>query len=477
MTRKSLIKLASLFVFAVFVFGLPNVSFAQSKKDRKAAQKLIREADGLYRQQNYSDAIEKYAEALVLVPKSTYAHLSKAFSHLRLNQDGLALSDLTSALEKGHSPIEIYKVRWEVNFNKGDMEKAMSDVKAAQKIAPDDPAYHIAEGRILNKKGKFLEALEKFDRAINLGTTDGNVHYYKAISYYNIGAHEKQSDAAKKALSAGADCAGECWFFIGDYLQRKREYKEAVTAYKTSIASSEGVRDAYFNLAETYRLLNEFPLAVKVAREGSQKYPKDAELKVALIRYYSLEGNNGFAIQVGEEAVSLLPNNSMAYTNLCRAFSYQGQYFFDRKAQSRATKSFEKATELCARALVLKPDDGESQYYLGRTYQLMGNKAKSDENYKKSIRGLEEFTENNPDDADGFYILGNAYFATGQYSKAKAAYEKCLEISPLFAEVIFNLGYTHLRLNNKPAAMEQVKRLEGIDPERSKTLRNVIESQ
>lgn len=477
MTSNRVIKFVSVIVFAFLIFGLPLDSSAQSKKDKKAAEKLVRDGDVLYRKQQYSDSIQKYAEALALVPRFPYAHLSKAFAHLRLDQKDLALTDLSAALEQGHPPLEIYRVRWEVYFDKGDAGKALLDVKAAQKLDPKDPVFHVAEGRIFNKNEKYLEALETLDRAINLGSTDGNVYYYKATSFRKTGDHVQQASSAKKALDSGASCPGECWFLIGDHLQRERKYEEAITAYGTSIASSDGVRDAFYNLAETHRLRNEFGKAVKIARAGVQKFPDDAELKVALIRYYSLDGNNGFAIQVGEEAIGLLPKNSMAYTNLCRAFSYQGQYFFDRKADARASKSFDQAIQHCERALVLKPDDGESQYYLGRTYQLKGNKAKSAEFYKKSIRGLEEFTDRNPDDADGFYILGNAYFSTGQYAKAVKAYEKCLLISPRFGEVIFNLGYSHHLLQNKPKALEQVKKLETIDPKRAETLKKVIEGR
>ncbi|NNF00246.1 MAG: tetratricopeptide repeat protein [Pyrinomonadaceae bacterium] len=475
MSRTKLLKFASFIFLAAILFSVPVITNAQSKKDRKAAQRLVRDADTLYRQRDYSGAIEKYAEALVLVPKYPYAHLSKAFSHLRLNQNDLALNDLTAALNQGHSPLEVYRVRWEVYFEKGDLEAALADVKAAQKLAPDDTSYHVAEGRILNKRGKYLEALEKFDRAINLGTNDGNVYYYKANSYHKTGDYAQQESSARKALASGAKCAGECWFLIGDHLQRQRKYQDAVTAYQTSIASSDGIRDSYYNLAETHRLRNEFSKAVKIARAGSQRFPDDAGLKVALIRYYSLDGNNGFAVKVGEEAIGLLPNNATAYKNLCRALSYQGQYYYDRKAQSMADKSFDKAIQHCTRALKLKPDDGESQYYLGRTYQLKGNSALSESFYKKSITGLLEFTDNNPDDADGFHILGNAYFTTVQYKKAIDAYEKCLKISPRFAEVMFNLGYAYHLSNNRPKALEQVLKLEKIDPVRAEKLRKVID--
>ena len=125
----------------------------------------------------------------------------------------------------------------------------------------------------------------------------------------------------------------------------------------------------------------------------------------------------------------------------------------------------------------MKPGNGESQYYLGRTHQLKGNTKTSDSFYRKSLNGLEEFVDNNPDDADGFYILGNAYLTTKQYSKTVATYRKCLEISPRFAEVMFNLGYTYHLMENNPEARKQLSDLEKIDPKKANVLKGLISAK
>lgn len=470
-----LLKLISGIFLVLLIFSMPCVSSAQSQKDKKAAQKLVNEADKLYRKRDYIGSIKKFEEALKKMPVFPYAHFSKAYSHLKLNQNDIAINELSLALEQGHPGDEVYKLRWELFFNKNDIDSALRDVKEAQKLVPENPDFHIAEGRIMNVQGKYLEAIEKFDRAINLDTNDGNVYFYKAQSFYNTGAHAEQEMAARKALNSGGNCAGECWFLIGDYYQKERKYKDAITAYRTSISSSD-VREAYFNLAETYRLLNEFSKAIEIANKGSQKFPDDVGLKIALVRYYSLNGNNDKAINIGEELISNLSSNATAFKNLCRAYSYKGQFFQERKANFGASEAFDKAIENCNKSLELEPDEGESQYYLGRTYQLKGNQKLSKSFYEKSLKGLEEFVDTNPDDADGYYILGNAYFTTSQYKKAVKTYEKSLEISPRFAEVILNLGYTYIFLDNMEKAKKILEKLRNLDAKKANKLKSFIDN-
>jgi tetratricopeptide (TPR) repeat protein len=76
----------------------------------------------------------------------------------------------------------------------------------------------------------------------------------------------------------------------------------------------------------------------------------------ALTWYYSLIDRHAEAVNIGQQAVKLSPNNYAAHTNLCRAYN--------------DTKLYQQAIEACNRALALQPNDGETNLYLARAHDF-----------------------------------------------------------------------------------------------------------
>ncbi len=397
------------------------------------------------------------------MPKFPYAHFSKGYAHYNLRQYAEAINELTQALDQGYEADEVYAVRWQAYFLIKDWSSALSDIRNAQKKDSKNPYFHIAEGQINHELARYSDAINAYQRGLNLGSKNNNVHYFMARAYNAAGNFEQQGLAAKKALDGGTRFPAEAWFFVGDSLQRQRKYKEAAKAYELSFAAKQDIREVYINLSDTYRNLNEFHKAIKIALAGTRKYPNDGDLKVSLSWYYSLGDQHGNAIAVANEAIKIVPNQYMAHTNLCRAYN--------------DLKEYNSAIGSCKRALELQPGDGETNFYLGRAYQLLGNPDVAAGYYKDAVTGLIEFTRNNPDYSDGFYLLGNAYFADGQRDNAISAYQKCLEISPMFAKARYNLGYVYTQAGNATAARKQYAALQDIDADLAGKLLEVIDNR
>ncbi len=166
--------------------------------------------------------------------------------------------------------------------------------------------------------------------------------------------------------------------------------------------------------------------------------------------YYSLAGDPTKAIDAAKAGIQLLPNQSMAYTNLCRAYN--------------ETKSFDLAIKACNGALRIAPNDGETYFYLGNAYVQSNKPTDATKAYARAVTGLLDYTAKNPAYSDGWYLLGNAYFADRQFDKAIAAYLKCLSLSPKFTRAMANLGICYTRVKNKAAATEQYNKLLQADP-------------
>ena len=117
----------------------------------------------------------------------------------------------------------------------------------------------------------------------------------------------------------------------------------------------------------------------------------------------------------------------------------------------------------CGNALRLKPNDGETHFYLGFANSLMNKSAEASRNFKLAIAGLERATVADPMNADNFYLLGNAYASDSQPKKAIDAYLRSLGLTPAFGRARYNLGAVYVFDNNKAGAMQQYNALLPLD--------------
>ncbi len=446
----------------VSVFSL-TVNAQQSKKDLEKARKIAKLGDQFFNQKDYRNAINKYAEAITIAPNFPAAHFWKGYAHYYLKENDQSISDLNQSLSQGFDkPLEIYKLRWFLNYEAKNYDAALSDAQAAAKLDPNNATYNLAVGDIYRMKESYAEAIPFYKKASQQDTANADVNYYLALCYEKTGDTENQALAAIEAIKRNTKFRGESNLMAADLLNKGKKFDEAIPYYEQAIKLKPEIYPSYNALSDIYRNRNEFEKAIAVTRKGLQAFPKDATLYTSLAWFYSLADRYQDAIIAAKSAINLAPDQYMAYTNLCRSYN--------------DTKQYQMAISTCNNALRLSPGDGESYLYMARSYEFLKQPDKALENYKKAIDGLVKFTQQNPDYSDGFYLLGNAYFAVQKDSDAIAAYNKCLQIAPRFAKARFSLGYTYLIGGNKAKAREQYEELKSIDADLAEKLRTAIES-
>src|SRR5690606_35928780 len=178
-------------------------------------------------------------------------------------------------------------------------------------------------------------------------------------------------------------------------------------------------------MAELYRRDNRISDAIQILDDGLKRFPRNGTLYTDIGWYYSIADMNQQAVDASKAATMLLPKEYLGYTNLCRAYN-------DNRQPNLAVGA-------CNIALGINPEDGETNFYLGRAYSLLKRDDDAKQYYAKAIVGLERFTKANPEYSDGFYLLGNAYTGTKQYDKAADAYKRCTDLNPSFVKARFNL--------------------------------------
>lgn len=435
---------------------------AQPRKVNKKAEKLAREGNQLFNKKDYRGAINKYAEAISLAPNYSYAHFWKGYAHYYLNEFDQALYDLNAAYDHGHTPLDVYKIRWFINFQKGNYDAAFRDAQEGARLEPNNINFQKGLAASYLGKKDYRNALTAYKKVAAIEPNNADVSFYIAEAHYNLGETAEQGFAALDAIKKGTQFPGEAWFYVADALQKGKKIEESIEAYERSIIANPKLYGSYNNLSELYRVKGRYDKAIETIEKATRVYPKDSTLFVNQSWYYSLSDQHPKAIAAAQKAIELDQSNSMGYTNLCRAYN--------------DIELYQQAIQSCNKALELNPGDGESNFYLGFAHAKLDKSAVAAGYFKKAVDGLMKFTNENPDYSDGFYLLGNAFYADGQPDKAIEAYKKAIVLSPRFAKARYNLGAVYFSKKEKQLAEEQLNALMEIDTKLAAKLREIIKN-
>ena len=451
--------MTAFFLLTVFSFA-PSDVIAQPKR----AKKLVTEGDKFFQQKNYQSAIDKYAEAIVVAPNYPNAYFWKGAAHYYLKQYDQAAQDLSTALTQGYKPPgAIYKIRAYVYFDKKDYDAALGDMQEVIKLEPANVNHVLALGEIYINRKEWDNALTTYKRAAQMDAQNGNIDYFMAFIYNQLGNYSAQGISAASALQKGTKYSGESYYLYGETQQRERNSLEAMQSYERALNAKPDIYPAYASLSEIYRAQGRFNDAINITNKGLEVYPNDGSMYINLTWYYSLADKHDEAVEAGLKATQNAPDSSIGYTNLCRAYN--------------DTRQYQKAVETCNKALEIAPNDGETNFYLGRAHSFLNRKDTAEKYYAKAVEGLIQYTRDNPEYSDGFYLLGNAYFVTNQRAKAVEAYKKCLELSPRFAKARYNLGIIYYLENNLTAARQQYEELRKFDAVTAEKLKQAMEKK
>ena len=450
------------FLFTLTAFFALSATDASAQPGR--AKKLLEEGEKLMAQNNYQEALDRFARAVVIAPKFPAAYFMKARAHYSLNQYDEALEDFNMALAQGfRRPQEVYQLRWQIFFQKKDYDAARRDLQELIKLDPKNAVYAKNLGDIHLGKQEWNEALTAYRAVQQANPNDPDIYYFIALASSGQGNLDQQEINASDSIRKGTKYAGEAHFLLGDALQKRKRFEEAASEFQKAIEAKPDIYEAYANMADAYRSLNRFDDAIAAANKGLSVFKDDGNLYTSLSWFYSLAERHQEAISAGLQAIKFAPNQSMGYTNLCRAYN--------------DTKQYQLALKACNDALKIHPNDGETNFYLGRTHDFLEKRTEANRFYQKAVTGLEEFTRGNPDYSDGFYLLGNAYYATDQRNKAIEAYKRSLELSPRFSKARYNLAYMYFLENNMTAARDQYEQLKRSDPVLAERLKQAMDKK
>lgn len=318
------------------------------------------------------------------------------------------------------------------------------------------------------KSENYKKAIDTYLKAIDEDKNYADTYWGMAFSLSKMHEH-KLAGLAYITYLEKVDNGAPAYimFLIGNEYRLAKEFELSDKAFDIAVKTAPQYFEDYEALSNIHRYRGNLAKAVQYQKAAINFSNTDNDVAgyVGLSWYYSFLQQNQNAADAATKAIQLDPKEAMAYTNRCRAYNDLKQY--------------DKALIDCRKAISMRPNHGESQYYMANAYRGKGNTKEATRLNKLSIPNLfKELQEAAKTETislpDYTYILGNAYFEDGNFTKAAEAYEIGLEFRPNFPNIRFNLGVAYLRIGDKEGAMQQYRELLKIDNTKAVDLKKRI---
>ena len=206
--------------------------------------------------------------------------------------------------------------------------------------------------------------------------------------------------------------------------------------------------------------------AVNAGKRATELDPSNVQDWTSLANLYSqlvgsTQGADTAAEDAYQKAIALDPNNPTGYTSLGRVYlslsdaasagaSQAKDDAGKQAAQKASTEALQKAKENFDKAITLKDDNADAQYWLAVAYQRMGKT-------KEAISKLEKTLSLNSGDLNVGFQLGLLYYQSGDKDKAIALLEKITQLSPSFSNAQWYLANMYKAAGRTDDAIARVQ--------------------
>jgi len=350
---------------------------------------------------------------------------------------------------------------------------------------PGDYRTNTALGLLYIKRGRFSEAEERLEAALERATEnqtipmDGAAYYYLGLAQSALGKKEAAYRTFYRATWSYA-WHGPAYFALAELATAKGDYTSAFDFLRRSLSTNQLNTRALNLTVSLLRRSGDLDEADALARQVLDWDPLDSR---ALYERYLLSRITGSEEknQLEREVTIRLRGSLQSYLEL--ALDYSGNGLYD------------EGIEVLSRALELKPasdvavsmsgkglTDGSmamAYYYVGLLYMEKGEEEKATRSFRmasiqptelvfpfrlEAYEALEAAIAKHPDDAAAHYYLGNLLFES-QPEKAVREWERSRSLKPGFATVHRNLGIAYARLQDDiPAALASLEKAVESDP-------------
>ena len=405
-------------------------------------------------------AIEEYRLAIDADPTSEYLTAGLAELYAKTGRIRDAVLEAQDILKKDPNNLEAHKLLGRIYLRSlGDVQSgsgsdsvlklAIEQYQEIIKIEPDNVDDHLLLGRLYRLNNDLRKAESEFKIAVKL-QPDSEEAVTTLAYLYN---EEGDSARAAEALSSVPDAARSAKLYsaLGYTYEQRKEYKQAITAYRKAIELDRDNLDAIRGLAQNLLNDGQTDAALEQYKIIAESNPEDAQTYLRMAEIYRRNGKFDLALENLKKAESMVQDSMEVPYNIAAVYQAQGRY--DEAVQ--VLQDLVKKTD--------NPDNNYSQSEknnravflerLGTVYRDNSNEQLAIETFRKMLALGDENAER------GYQQIIDTYREAKQWQKATEAAKEATQKLPndrglkmVYAAQLADMG-------QPDAGLEQVKSL------------------
>jgi arylsulfatase A-like enzyme/Tfp pilus assembly protein PilF len=221
-------------------------------------------------------------------------------------------------------------------------------------------------------------------------------------------------------------------------------FDESIRLLKELIQEKKDMAQAYIYLNHIYRTENQPDKSLELLEEGFQNNQENYDIVLAYGIILTETGHLDRGIEIFQKALSLIDFDPTVWNYLGFAYWQKGDE--------------EKALEQYRQALVLDPNFGLTNAFMGVLHLSRFSRTKIRADYTSSMEYLKKAIENDPGLVIAYKWLGTAYKVGGRTDAAIAVWKQGMELSPSDPFIVINLGRAYFETGNKAEALVYFER-------------------
>lgn len=448
-----------------------------------------------YETEDYANSVKSFGKLVEIEPRNIDWLYGYAEALVKNGETMKAVEALNKAEEQVGPAPQFSIQKYQLYMEAGDNTSAINELEQGQKKFPKDPQIIATMVDHYFRANEYTKAIEKLEELVVADPSNGRAHLALADIYRQqgrmddayrelreafplldvdldtkmqvlINIHDSQDKIDPNALSlvdlliqTYPDQA-KPYSIKGDFLLKKGDDKEALSAYRTALEYDKSLYPIWNQVLIMEYQATEFELLYTDSKECLELFP-------TMSIVYLLNGVSANQLKKHDEALESLESGIELVINdpamKAEFFGQIGEAYFGLKDNNEGVTNYKKALSLDSKSNLLK-----------NNFAFRLATAKKDLELAQSI--IEQAVSSSPGQSQYQDTYGWVYFQQGKYDKAKIQFEKAYEINEQDRLILEHLGDVEFKLGNKSKALEWWKKGLEIDPEHT-LLKKKIDNQ
>jgi tetratricopeptide (TPR) repeat protein len=283
-----------------------------------------KEAVALYNRGEYEKAIQELQPDLENNRDWEFGHRLLGLCYLNLNNNALAASSLSRAVDLKSTAFSTYLGLAQAYFNMQKYSDCITALDLGKPVAAKDKDPAASQEKLFRLRGsanyrlnKFKETVDDLTQALRLGQAGWTDYTMLGVAYFNLDRHEEAVETLEKTLSMNPDqpsikkLLGKAYLGKGTEALAKKQFDSAAAFLKKAQDYDPQNGFIYYNLAETYLFEKKYSTAEEALNEAKRLMPENAGVFERLGLVYEKMKKWDQALNAYKKAQEINPSASL----------------------------------------------------------------------------------------------------------------------------------------------------------------------